>query len=265
MRGLRVFLLWCSCAWASSVHAQPARLPPAAAGTLAARDDAEARHTTMARALFEEGLRYVDTGRWADAQDRFARVVELRYSPVAVYNLGLAQARLGHGVVAAATLRKLLVDPSVEPKVRDPAAALLAEVEAKFGWLTLHVAQPCDACRVYVDNDEWPPAVLGVSVPIDAGKHALELRWDASLLATGSVEVAAAARVVAMLTAPPDVLEAARAGRSGAAPSLRAAERAPDAIDASRSGSRVVTNPWFWGAMGVLAAGIATTIVIGTR
>jgi hypothetical protein len=263
MRHLRVLALWSSCAWVSTATAQSARLPPAPVVSPGVRDEAEARRTTMARALFEEGLRYIDTGRWADAQDRFARVVELRYSPVAVYNLGLAQARLGHGVVAAATLRKLLADPSVEPKVRDPAAALLAEVEAKFGWLALRVTQPCDGCRVYVDSEEWPPAVLGVSVPIDAGKHGLELRWDASLLAAESVEVASAARVTATLTTPAGALAAARHARFGAAAQPRFSERTSNAPTGSRSS--VVASPWFWGAMAVLAAGAVTALVIESR
>jgi hypothetical protein len=270
MSGLRTslwvvrLLAFCSsCAWTSIGLAEPARLRLSAADTPAVHDDAEARRTTMARALFEEGVRYLDAGRWEDAQDRFIRVIDLRYSPVALYNLGLAQVRLGHGVVAAATLRKLLVDPGVEPKVREPAAALLVEVEAKFGWLTLRVSDPCHGCRVYVDREEWPPAVLEVAIPIDPGKHALELRWDSAVLATASVEVMAASRVEALLAARPGSLEAARAVRSGQMPLVVAGGRRPP--HAATSGGGALRSPWFWGAMGVLAAGVVTTVVIGTR
>jgi hypothetical protein len=263
-RVVRLLAFCSSCAWASIAYAAPVRLPLSAADTPAIHDDAEARRTTMARALFEEGVRHLDAGRWDDAQDRFARVIDLRYSPVALYNLGLAQARLGHGVVAAATLRKLLADPGIELKVREPAAVLLADVEAKFGWLTLRVAAPCRGCRVYVDREEWPPAILDVAVPIDPGKHALELHWDAALLATESVEVSPASRVEALLTARPGALDAARVARSGqtplAVPSGPMPSRAPAPGD-----SRVLTSPWFWGAMGVLAAGVVTTLVIETR
>jgi hypothetical protein len=271
MSGLRLsrrvvrLLAFCSSfAWPTIAYAEPTRLLPSAADTPTIRDDAEARRTTIARALFEEGVRHLDAGRWDDAQDRFARVIDLRYSPVALYNLGLAQARLGHAVVAAATLRKLLADPGVEPKVREPAAALLAEVEAKFGWLTLRVTDRCHGCRVYVDREEWPPAILDVAVPIDPGKHALELRWDTALLATESVEVMAASRVEALLTARPGALDAARAARSGQMQLAVASGRTPSRAPAS-GGTRVLTSPWFWGAMGVLAAGIVTTLVVETR
>jgi len=263
MRRARVLLLCGSCALPSLASAQAVH-PSATAESNFVRAESEARRTTMARALFDEGLRYLDAGRWFDAQDRFARVVELRYSPVAVYNLGLAQARLGHGVVAAATLRKLLADPSVEAKVREPAAALLIEVEAKFGWLGLRVAGPCEGCRVYVDSEEWPPAVLGVSVPIDAGTHALELRWDTAQLATDSVEVAAGARVAATLTSRPGALEVAQA-RSAFVSQTAARDPAGSGRDVPRASTDLLTNPWFWGAMGVLAAGVVTTLVIETR
>jgi hypothetical protein len=223
--------------------------------------DAEARRTTMARALFDEGVRYLDAGRWTDAQDRFARVIDLRYSPVALYNLGLAQARCGRGVVAAATLRKLLADPGLEPKVREPAATLLAEVEAKFGWITLRVAKACESCRAYVDQEEWPLAALDVAVPIDPGTHALELRRGASLLAAESVDVSAGTWLETVIGSRLGSLDAAQAARASADRTWRATTPS----NAAHSGSNVLESPWFWGAMGALAAGIATTIVIETR
>jgi tetratricopeptide (TPR) repeat protein len=224
-----------------------------------AREQAEARRTTIARALFEEGLRFVDAGRWQDAQDRFRRVLELRYSAVAAYNLGLAQARLGFPVVSAATLRKLLADPALEAKVRDPAAALLVEVEAQFAWLTLHVRGRCDECRVEVDREDWPHAALGVAVPIDPGAHALELRWENTVLASDRIELGAAARGEATLAVAPGALEAARGSRaadpSGSVPGP----------SRPRSNASFLESPLFWTAMGVLVAGGTTALILETR
>jgi hypothetical protein len=248
------------------VRAQLAAAPPASSDRPIVRDDSEARRTTMARALFEEGLRFVDSGRWADAQDRFGRVLELRYSAVAAYNLGLAQVRLGHGVVAAATLRKLLADPTLETKVREPATQQLSEVEANFGWLTLHVPGDCDGCQVQVDREDWPSAVWGVAAPIDPGSHALELRWNASVLASLHIDVKPAGRVAATLTPQPGALEAARGvGAPGAG------QQPADANVSTQSGTSsasvpLLKNPWFWGAMGVLVVGaVAAAIIVQTR
>jgi hypothetical protein len=243
-------------------RAQLAAATPAPAERSFARDDGEARRTTMARALFEEGLRFMDAGRWVDAEDRFERVLSLRYSAVAAYNLGLAQARLGHGVVAAATFRKLLADPALEPKVREPATAQLSEVEAHFGWLTLHVPGRCEGCRVRIDRDDWPPAVWGVAVPIDAGSHALELRLDDSVLATAQIDIKPAARFETTLAPRAGALEAAR----GEDPPVEGPEPHPTSSATPRAGSGADTpllaSPWFWGAMGVLVAGAVVAVIV---
>jgi hypothetical protein len=236
-----------------------------ASGRPAARDDSEARRTTMARALFEEGLRFVDAGRWSDAQDRFERVLELRYSTVAAYNLGLAQARAGHGVVAAATLRKLLTDPTLEPKVREPAVAQLAAVEAHFGWLTLHVPGRCDRCVVLVDREDWPPAVWGVAVPIDPGNHALELRIDSRVLASSQIEVNAAAHVETTLSGRPAALQAAGRDHTSGEAQPAGGRAAWTRSEAPHADAPLLASPWFWGAMGVLVAGAITAVVIETR
>lgn len=221
--------------------------------------DLEARNTTMARALFDEGLRYVDAEQWAAAQDRFARVLTLRYSAVAAYNLGLAQARLGHGVVAAAALRRLLSDTNLDPKVRERANALLADVEAHFAWLTLRVVGECTGCTVYVNQDEWPWAAVGVSVPIDAGHYALRLRSGERVLAEERVDLAPAAHVEASLLATPS------APQPGSAAVAVTAQDQPAEPPRAAGDFNLLTSGWFWGAMGVVAAGTATAIILATR
>ena len=262
MRALKLVVGCCCLTWlvCPTAFAQQLARQANPGFEAASNRDSDARRTTMARALFDEGVRHLDAGRWTEAQDRFARVIELRYSAVALYNLGLAQARCGRGVVAAATLRKLLADPGLEPKVRDPATRLLAEVEAKFSWITLRVAKGCESCRAYVDQEEWPLAALDVAVPIDAGTHALELRRGTSLLAAQKVEATAGVWLEAVLGPPLGTLDAGQAARAEAERRV-ARERA----SAAHSGSNVLQSPWFWGAMGVLAVGIATVVVIETR
>jgi hypothetical protein len=238
--------------------------PPSAAKAPVSQTDREARATTIAHALFDEGLRHVDAGRWDEARDRFERVLTLRYSAVAAYNLGLADVRLGRGVFAAATLRKLLGDPALDPKVRESATALLAEVESHFAWLTVRVLGACDGCSVYLDEEEWPWAATGVSVPIDPGSYRLQVRWGQSGLAEDRIEVASAAHVEADLAVRPGVLAAARSGQFANAPKSNPASSQPTAADMPGQGS-ILASGWFWGAIGVLTAGAVSAIALDRR
>lgn len=227
--------------------------------------DVDARNTAMARALFDEGLRYVDTEQWQEAQDRFARVLTLRYSAVAAYNWGLAQARLGKGVVASTTLRRILSDNGLDPTVRERATALLADIESRLAWLNVRVVGDCDGCTVMLNEQEWPWAVIGVFVPVDAGHYALRLRVGNSIVSEQRLEIAPTARLEATLAPTPEALAAARESRADGAPST--GPTAPNAPGQSPNGERgsILASGWFWGAMGVLVAGAAAAIVLETR
>jgi hypothetical protein len=251
---------------AASAHAQHFHLglwQLSLAQAETSNSDADARHTTIARALFDEGLRFVDAEHWADARDRFARVLTLRYSAVAAYNLALAEARLGRGVVAAATLRKLLSDSTLDPKVHDRATALLTEVEARFGWLTLRVVGDCKGCTIYLDREEWPWAAVGVSVPIDPGSYALRLRIDDKVVDEQRLDVAPAAKVETSLMAP----GAAKLAVGGAPDGMAGDPTSGPVQSSTDQGAHFnpLTSGWFWGAMGVIVAGAAAGIILATH
>jgi hypothetical protein len=251
--------LWAASAQAQRFHLGLWQLSLAQADV--SNSELEARNTTIARALFDEGLRFVDAEKWADARDRFARVLTLRYSAVAAYNLALAEARLGRGVVAAATLRKLLSDSTLDPKVHDRATALLNEVEGRFGWLTLHVVGACNGCTIYLDREAWPWAAVGVSVPIDPGSYALRLRLDDKIVAEQRLNIAPAAKVETSLLAPGAAKLAAGRAADGAVfdPASSPARSSAD------SRFNPLTSGWFWGAMGMVAAGVAATLILATQ
>lgn len=222
--------------------------------------EVEARNTIMARALFDEGLKFVDSEQWEQAQDRFSRVLTLRYSAVAAYNYGLAMARLGRGVVAASTLRRLLTDVNLDPHVHEHASKLLREVEARFAWLNVRVQGECKGCEVFLNEQQWPWAAIGVFVPVDAGDYALRLRLGASILAEQRLSIAEAERLEATLSSGhPDVSAAARPG-----PGHLALAPAPQPSASASQGS-LLRSGWFWGAMGVLAIGAAGTVVLASQ
>jgi hypothetical protein len=225
--------------------------------------EVEARNTTMARALFDEGLKYVDSEQWEQAQDRFGRVLTLRYSAVAAYNYGLALARLGRGVVAASTLRRLLTDVNLDPHVHEHASTLLRDVEARFAWLNVRVHGECKGCEVSLNEQIWPWAAIGVFVPVDAGNYALRLRLKSNVLAEQRLSIAATERVEATLSSGHPGASAA-AGAGSARPGVPMLATTPQAV-AEPPRSSVFKSGWFWGAMGVLVIGAAGTVVLASQ
>ena len=227
----------------------------------------------MARALFEEGLRHVDAEEWALAADRFGRVIALRYSAVAAYNLALARSHLGQSVLALEGLRELLAQPNLEANVHDVALQLQKEQTAQVGWLTVQLRGPCEGCTVQLDGKTLPQAALGVAVPVDPGHHALGLvRADRSV-AMRDLTMARGARIEMRLDAPAAVTRAPLASEA-AATSEPAADSSNDASLVSAPSAALqdspgaddkrslFKSPWFWGGVGVLAAGVVTLGVV---
>jgi hypothetical protein len=275
---LRVFKLGTLYA-AALLAAAPAAAQSAQAGVTAvseanSRTASDPRQVAMARALFEEGLRHVDAEAWALAADRFARVLALRYSAVAAYNLALARARLGSSVLALEGLRDLLSQPGLEATVRDAALSLEKEQQAYVGWLTVRVHGECAGCSVDLDTKPLPPAALGVAVPVDPGHHTLALTRDEGVLARTNLTVSKGSRVEGNLDVPTGVrlpsapLSPASVGNVADAERSTNDTAAPSAALESSStakqpkGSSLLSNPWFWGGVGVLAAGVVTLGVV---
>jgi tetratricopeptide (TPR) repeat protein len=225
--------------------------------------DVEARNTTMARALFDEGLKYVDSEQWEQAQDRFGRVLSLRYSAVAAYNWGLALARLGRGVVAASALRRLLTDVNLDAHVHEHASSLLREVESRFSWLNVRVQGECAGCEVVLNEQLWPWAAIGVFVPVDAGNYALRLRLGNNVLAEQRLTIAATERVEATLASGHPANAVATGANTSRPGNLMLVATPQPAVETRRSS--LLTSGWFWGAMGVLVIGAAGAIVLGSQ
>lgn len=218
--------------------------------------EVDARNTTMARALFEEGLKFVDAEQWEQAQDRFARVLSLRYSAVAQYNYGLALARLGRNVVAASALRRLLSDVNLDPHVHEHATTLLRDVESRFAWLNVRVQGECEGCEVSLNEQLWPWAAIGVFVPIDAGSYALRLRLGTSVVAEQRLSIAPAERLEATLASGHPA--AVAAGSTPGTPAYVGAQPQPG----EPQKPSLLRSGWFWGAVGVIAIGAAGMVVL---
>jgi hypothetical protein len=236
--------------------APPGEAPASSAGNVTPDD---AQMTAIARALFEEGLQFIDSAAWANAADRFSRLLAIRYSAVAAYNLALARSHLGQLVLAAETLQKLLADASLDAKVRGPALSLQADVERKVGSLTVTVEGDASGCILYVDDQAWPRVAWGVAAPMDPGEHVAQLRRGGSVLRSERVKVAPGAGVTTVLSLRPVPPPAAVAAKASATDPSQAPVAAVSPGADEGSGGSVLRNPWFWVGLGaVVVIGVVT-------
>ena len=184
------------CLFAGAVLALPA--PPARAQ--------DATSAAAARAVFNEGVTFADAGRWSEAVVRFRRALSLRESSVIAFNLAVALTHEGHPVEAAEIFRSVIRSRATEAPLRADATAALATAEPLIAWVTITYAAPTEGLTLLVSGSERPVALVGGSVPLDAGTHEITLtRSDGAIVGRGSVSVEAGARselTIAVIEAP---------------------------------------------------------------
>jgi hypothetical protein len=145
--------------------------------------------TQQARALFEEGLRFVEGQQWQEAADRFGRVLAIRASATVSYNYASALVHLGHMVEASRALRGVAADPAASREVVEAARTLLAEVEPRIGQLTVRLRGDVSNVSVTIDDKPLPEGSIGIPVPLDPGQHIVRATRGGLPLARRAVDV----------------------------------------------------------------------------
>lgn len=219
--------------------------------------------TAMARALFEEGLQLVDQKRWEEAADRFARVLDIRWSPVAAYNLATSLIELGALVEASEALRAVIRDASSSESMRESARRQLTAVERRIGKLRLDVSGDGVDVVITLDDAELPPAAWNVAVPVDPGTHRVAAyRGDRMVFQTDALVQEGSQREVVvpvrLSAAAPTPVATASTVAVDVAPLPPATEQPPERSDAASKGGMW----WLWIGAGVLAAGALATVAI---
>jgi hypothetical protein len=212
--------------------------------------DADAQATATARALFNEGIQFVEAHDWHNAVDRFRRVYQLRPNGAVRLNLGLALAHDGHVIEGTELLHQAAIDADTTGTVRRQAVAAIPELEAKIGRLTIHADGVGEGTDVTLDGAPLPAASIGVAGPADPGTHTVTLVRAGATVATTTVEVpdggAAEATLRPGLAVPPDAGGATEGG----------ATTAPS----GGGGHGVLGEWWFWTAVG--GGVLLTTIIV---
>jgi hypothetical protein len=225
-------------------------------------EEAVAKAEEDARAMFEQGLEFVEMEDWANAEDRFRRVLQTRSSHVVSYNLASALVHLDRFTEAAELLRAIVRDPSVPPQIHASAQQLLRETEPRIGSITIRLSGDLSDCEVVLDDKPLPGGHAIHAVSVDPGEHAVRIRRAGAIVIGRAVTVGGSEplRVEVALDIPPRRgLRPARADAAGAiTPPFAGAHTVP----AEDTG---VAPWWVWAGVGVAVVGgvIAIAIVAG--
>ena len=243
-------------------------VPLAAAAPAAAQsaDSSGEADADVARQLFAEGLEFVEADDWANAEERFRRVLALRSSDVVTYNLASALVQLGRPVEAAHLLRSILRSSSADASTRDAAQQLLAQAEPQIGTLTIRVSGDTTDVRFAVDDRPLALAGHVHTLSVDPGEHTVTAHRGQTRLAFERVVIGGAAPLQGELSiALPARIEPQRAlARTAAAPPPRAPLASPPVRPPPQRADRDedASQVWWWVAGGAALAAAATTLAI---
>ncbi|MEP7121107.1 MAG: hypothetical protein ABJE95_09365 [Byssovorax sp.] len=126
-----------------------------------------------ARALFVEGAKVANEGRWKEARELYARSLQLKAAPITRYSLGVAQRETGHLADALSSFRAFLAEPETPGTARftAPAKAAVTALEARISRIVITVEpRAIDGLSLTIDGQPVPPTSDGPR-DIDAGGH----------------------------------------------------------------------------------------------
>jgi hypothetical protein len=250
-------------------------IPLWAAAPLHAQDPAQGSAATdaavdQARQLFNEGLDFVEHEDWAQAEDRFRRVLALRSSHVVSYNLASALMHLGRLVESSELLRAIVRDASADATSHEAAKQLLSELEALIGSLTIRISGDTTGAGLTLDDKpiELSGSVLTLSV--DPGEHHVTLRRDGGMLDTKTVQIGGSGALQAELVfelpprvAPEAAAQALAAKQRSPAGTVAAETARPTGTESDRGGT-LLSRWWFWTGVAVVVAGGVVTALLAS-
>lgn len=126
-----------------------------------------------ARALFVEGAKLGNEGRWKEARDLYARSLQLKPAAITRYSLGVAERETGRFADALNSFRAFLAEPATPTtaRYREPARAAITALEARIGHVTIAVEpRSLTGLTLTIDGQPVPPTSERPR-EIDAGAH----------------------------------------------------------------------------------------------
>jgi len=172
---------------------------------------AQAQDQAAARALFEEGRRLLNSGKYEQACRTLEAASKLYGSPGILLNLGDCYEKLGRsasawtefGEAAAVASRARRDDQVVEAKRRQAA------VEPKLTRLTIRVTGDVTGISVTRDQTDLGSAAWGQPIPVDPGTHEIHAEapgrqpWTTVIVSTAGQTITVDVPVLAASPTPP--------------------------------------------------------------
>jgi hypothetical protein len=159
---------------------------------------AQAQDQAAARALFEDGRRLLQNGKYEEACRRLEAASKLYASPGILLNLGDCYEKLGRsasawtefGEAAAVATRAHHSDQVSEAKRRQAA------IEPKLTRLTIRVTGEATSVTVTRDKTDLSSEAWGEAIPVDPGTHEIHAEAPGHEPWTTSVVVSTAGQTV---------------------------------------------------------------------
>jgi hypothetical protein len=158
-----------------------------------------------ARALFVEGAKLGNEGRWKEARELYARSLQLKPAPITRYSLGVAERETGRLADALASFRAFLAEPEAPATARytAPARAAVTALEARIGRVSITIEpRAIDGLSLTIDGQPVPPTSDGPR-EIDAGAHDVLARAPGFRSGSAHFVVAEAAGAAVTITLAP--------------------------------------------------------------
>ena len=158
-----------------------------------------------ARALFIEGARLANEGRWKEARELYARSLQLKSAPITRYSLGVAQRETGRFADALGSFRAFLAEPEVPATTSytEPARAAIAALEKQVGRVLITVEPSAPTGLTMTIDGEPVPPTSNLPRDVDPGAHDIVARAPGLRVGNAHFFVAASAGVAVTLTLVP--------------------------------------------------------------
>lgn len=239
-----------------------------------AQAQVSAEEKATAEAVFEEGMRLIKQGNFAEACPKFE--ISQRVEPAVGTMLYLAECyeKTNRSASAWAMFREAasLAETSGQVERMKTAQARAARLEPRLSWLTIDVAKDALVPGLQIRRNSVPVSaeLSGTASPVDPGEVVVDASAPGRLPFSTKVRVAAKARIVvsipalqpapdsAPIPAPPPAVQDGGVPPAAVVPAAQAVAPAPAAPAAPPPAERASPVPWIVGGAGVVALGVGT-------
>lgn len=149
-----------------------------ASAARAASADPAAPDISVAKQAFESAVSLEGERRWAEAASKLREAIAVKDTPGLRFHLAHCELEQGHLVEASLEydrVSELLAQGAKAPDVQKLLGPASAELQQRIPRLTVELPQDLSAPSVSIDGRAYPPSELSLGVPLNPGRHAIQV------------------------------------------------------------------------------------------